>query len=362
MSFTVDYTNWQTAAKLEELRLAYSERMAVTAGGFRRYGNDVNGKGIWSSGDASAADVFAIGTDAHHVNFMGTMQGFAANADVLDRFVSASDSPKTFAELAGESDMTPFEFLCKEVLGTETGLYDGEDFGFRRSTDGETFSRGAIQAGDIIGEWLFEDLASVFDVLLLTKADLEWDVDAEWTEYEEAASGSSWFETSIADAKSFAEAVYGPTFYHPPRKPQAYAGMDRVENDPDPDQWQGYLYSSRNVPQPATESLFMFLGGEEPLAEVVDYFTEAEVNHFFLATRGDGDEFQDGLGYVENAWNAAGTEKELDEQGDVVGSLDVPEWPEEEMEDGSSGVVSRVFNGVSPRAVIDWKFSDQGVV
>lgn len=47
--------------------------------------------------------------------------------------------------------------------------------GFRRSTDGATFSHGPIQSGDIRGPWIFEDLQAALSALKWTAAEMAWD-------------------------------------------------------------------------------------------------------------------------------------------------------------------------------------------
>jgi len=51
--------------------------------------------------------------------------------------------------------------------------------GFRRSTDGSSFSYGAMQAGDAIGPWIFEDLQKGFGALGQTTLQASFSRDGE---------------------------------------------------------------------------------------------------------------------------------------------------------------------------------------
>jgi hypothetical protein len=59
-------------------------------------------------------------------------------------------------------------------------------YGFRRSTDGSSFSYGQMQAGDIIGPWIFEDLQRGIGALRMKKTKViatkitHAGVDPEW--------------------------------------------------------------------------------------------------------------------------------------------------------------------------------------
>jgi hypothetical protein len=351
MSFTVNGTNWQTAAKLEELRMAYSERLYVRSGVWRKWRNDGSGKGEWVIGDGTSGDALAVGTDISHSLFFSEMQQFLSSSFNIQLFVPPGDyssnraDVSTLAELATAASMAggAWEYLCKEVLGTGTGLYDGTNYGFRRSTDGVTFTRaapgGAMAAGDIIGEWVFEDLKDVFNALTITRV-----AAGEAYDGVSLAEGSSFGHETLAEAK--AAAVTAKTVY-------ADAGSTYSE---------AYLVLDDYWYDPPRYGASYYAGEFKLLAEVAagleSYFTAAVQNYFAFIELRSG-EFVSTGGVVRDLFNHGGT-KALNVRSDLYGDHTTPAWPTGTPAAGDQIDAGwQVKSGAYKFAVIDWKFSDQ---
>jgi len=121
---------WQ--ALLDELVLAYSERRQAL-----------------SQSAYTAAD----DRDVQAASYWTTLQGWI-ETNCLS-FIDHVSGPLT-------GDNTAFLYFTLATFRAAAGLHAD---GFRRSTDGSSFSYGQMQPGDIIGPWIFEDLQKAFSVL-----------------------------------------------------------------------------------------------------------------------------------------------------------------------------------------------------
>jgi hypothetical protein len=138
-----DWTSAQDTAAANEIVLAYSERRQCV-------------------GDA-AVDPLEAGDNAQDTAFWKGMQDWVE--DNCSKWVDDSNfSTATEYDAIGDVAYTLSSFR------TEAGIADG----FRRATEWPTdwtdyedaaYSYGPIQAGDIRGPWIFEDLQKAFDAL-----------------------------------------------------------------------------------------------------------------------------------------------------------------------------------------------------
>ena len=128
-SFSINYTNWQSLDKLNELQLAYSERMQVLG--------------------VAPQDLITAGTDIQAVSYWTTYQFFLEN--YCTNFVNPGDVPNNFTDV----------YAWRSAAGLNSN-------GFRKSTDGLNFTYGTMEEGDIIGSWIFEDIRKGFSALKWT--------------------------------------------------------------------------------------------------------------------------------------------------------------------------------------------------
>ena len=130
-AFTIDNTNWQELAKINEIQLAYSEHVQAIGGGAQANKTE--------------------GVDIQSAAFWNVYQNWLENN--CDSFVNDG------VVIVGENDITMFDV---DTWRASAGLNAS---GFRRSTDGTNFSYGIMQEGDIIGDWIFDDLIKGFSAL-----------------------------------------------------------------------------------------------------------------------------------------------------------------------------------------------------
>jgi len=147
-----DHLQDRTAAN--EIVLAYSERRQCV-------GND-------------AIDPLASGGNAQDTAFWKGMQDW-----VLDEAQRTSGDNRWVDYTQYIDGESSFPFLTLSAWKTNSGLADG----FRRATSYDPavndwtdysdpmYSYGTIQAGDIRGPWIFEDLQAAFDALRWTRRD-----------------------------------------------------------------------------------------------------------------------------------------------------------------------------------------------
>jgi len=221
--FTVDGTNFQALEKLEELRLAYSERVytalprtaqssvsvsvplyknAGVAGstinytppyGHQRYVWDaVSKEWTWETGDGLAGDSVPSGVNIQAYRFFNEMQKVVACE--CWRFAKFGESPYNsdearpegyynyaIADIAFSPNFENFSpYYHAEGQGCEkffqyAGLWeDADNWGFRRAvttSDGvPVIGRGFFEPGDILGSWIIEDLVCAFEKLTTTAA------------------------------------------------------------------------------------------------------------------------------------------------------------------------------------------------
>lgn len=172
--FTIDATNWQQIEKLEELRLAYSERSYLVTGKYKKFVWDATASIYkWIDGDGTEADKLQNNIPAHGkgfngqcVEFFSGIQGFLFNnfqllaRSLTDDLAGADNIYFGFASTAG---MEFFKSVGGNLWVSET------DFGFRHN-DGTKDIEGAFvfergwrtsAAGDVVGYWQVEDILAV---------------------------------------------------------------------------------------------------------------------------------------------------------------------------------------------------------
>ena len=208
-AFTINYTNWQTLSKINEIQLAYSERRQV----------------IGQSASANTTE----GTDVQSASYWNIYQNWLESN--CTSFVNHGSIPDVF------------------TLATWRASAGLNANGFRRSTDGSSFSYGNMQAGDIIGQWIFDDLIKGFSALKKTKSAGGWNnngennsiyVNSGWfyadtpeeawaAAFDEAVQLFNNFSPVSANAYPEAEARGGHRAWEGPK---AAAGIDRRYNYP----------------------------------------------------------------------------------------------------------------------------------
>ena len=192
-----DWTSAQDTADANEIVLAYSERRQCV-------------------GDA-AVDPLDAGDNAQDTAFWKGMQDWVkTQVDPTSGNSKWIDHTQT---IEGEESL-PYYTL--PAFKYNSGLTGGDDsgtdrvVGFRRATTwpadwtdyaDAAYSYGPIQAGDIRGPWIFDDLQKAFDALRWT-----FDVDnGEYDSLRKQSYGSS--DTSYADALSSAKADWDSSSY-----------------------------------------------------------------------------------------------------------------------------------------------------
>lgn len=150
--FSITWENWQTIDKIRELAVAYHERLVAIPEAFRSTVSDI--------------EIPEIGDDIQAASFFADMQ-------------SGIDQMATlYINHTIDHDNKTAPYIVQFTLSTfrsEAGLHAS---GWRRSTNGFTFEYGVMQAGDIIGDWIFDDLRKALSTL-------------KWT-YDNCTSVSSW--------------------------------------------------------------------------------------------------------------------------------------------------------------------------
>jgi len=177
--FTITKDNWQQIDKLEELRLAYSERSVVFTGNHRRYiWNPTSAIYEWKDGDGTAADKLQNNLPDHGKKFNAQcvaffrgiqdfVLGYCGNAarSLTDDLTGSPSVPSGYYSYLnflyyGEANAS------KEFFRAAGGglFVDENTFGFRRATGAANengkliISRGAAQEQDVLGAWIIDDL------------------------------------------------------------------------------------------------------------------------------------------------------------------------------------------------------------
>jgi hypothetical protein len=197
-AFSVTKDNFQQAAKMEELRRAFSERVrtnvarvdplppgscySIGAGylhktdgvpspaflydpawGYQRF-SEIAGVGQWLQGDGTSADVLPAGIKIQKPTLISRMQEVIA----CTCHIHTKDKDDLSAGTQIRFGLTPgggCEEFFQYVGG---GLYTNtNNWGFRRAfitdeTGAPVMTRGFAQPGDILGPWIIEDLVACF--------------------------------------------------------------------------------------------------------------------------------------------------------------------------------------------------------
>jgi hypothetical protein len=178
--FTLNHDNFQTLEKLEELRLAFSERYYACNGKFRKYVWQDNTY-RWVDGDGTASDTLQntmptiadlpVGHNLQAVAFYRGIQDF-----INDGGAVADDWPRLIKFARPDAETAPFFETIDAFFQTVGGdLYtSAEDFGLRRSVetnpDGSPIMvRGLAEPGDILGPWLIDDLIACLSAITATR-------------------------------------------------------------------------------------------------------------------------------------------------------------------------------------------------
>jgi len=162
-------TDWTAKAIPDEYRKAYSERDKAIGGSWRKW------TGSWGVGDGTSGDEITAGTDIQAKVFWATIQQWCETN--CTAFIDTTET------IGGDSttDWTDFNFADATAMWA---AISGKT-GFRRSTNGTTFTtEGVMQVGDVIGKWIFEDLAAAFGVLIKIGKQGSWDWQGGSTENE----------------------------------------------------------------------------------------------------------------------------------------------------------------------------------
>lgn len=178
--FTLTSLNFQTLEKLEELRLAFSERYYACNGKFRKYvwQDDTY---QWVDGDGTAADILQntlptidgqpVGHNLQAVAFYRGIQDF-----INDGGATANDWPKLIKFSIPDAETSPFFETIEPFFQAVGGdLYtSAEDFGLRRAVDVDAqgtpvIVRGLAVPGDILGPWLIDDLIACLSSITATR-------------------------------------------------------------------------------------------------------------------------------------------------------------------------------------------------
>jgi len=178
--FTLNHDNFQTLEKLEELRLAFSERYYACTGKFCKYVWQDNTY-RWVDGDGTASDTLQntmptitdqpVGHNLQAVAFYRRIQDF-----INDGGAVADDWPRLIKFASPDAETSPFFETIEAFFQTVGGdLYtSAEDFGLRRAADtapdgSPVIVRGLAEPGDILGPWLIDDLIACLSAITATR-------------------------------------------------------------------------------------------------------------------------------------------------------------------------------------------------
>lgn len=131
-AFTIDYTNWQELAKIQEIGLAQSERDCAVSDG-------TPSSGINEGDDIQTVHARQTWLEDNCVNFVDHTQAINGAASI-PMFTLAS---------------------WRSAAGLNAS-------GFQRSTDGISFTYGLTTGGYIIGDWIWDELAKGYSALKWT--------------------------------------------------------------------------------------------------------------------------------------------------------------------------------------------------
>ncbi|MDD3276075.1 MAG: hypothetical protein PHP93_03380 [Kiritimatiellales bacterium] len=175
--FTISGENWQQIEKLEEIRLAYSERCKFSGQyGWQKYVWK-DGWYQWVQGDGSEADRLQNNIPAHGKGFnLQTLNFWSA----IQVFFTRVESMAWLNDAYQQTQHVTFKQFCQRAGG---GLYTSEtDYGFRRVIEydddknpvfrrlfmeGEGAYENYMEPGDIIGPWVLEDILLALSVPLV---------------------------------------------------------------------------------------------------------------------------------------------------------------------------------------------------
>lgn len=178
--FTLTGRNFQTLEKLEELRLAFSERYYACNGRFRKYVWQDNTY-QWVDGDGTAADSLQstrptianqpAGHNLQAIAFFRGIQDF-----INDGGAASDDWPRLIKFAIRDAEASPFFETIESFFQAVGGdLYrSADDFGLRRAVDlaqngSPVIVRGLCQTGDILGPWLIDDLIACLSAITATR-------------------------------------------------------------------------------------------------------------------------------------------------------------------------------------------------
>jgi len=170
--------SWQTL--IDELVSAYSERKTIVS----------IGKGFGPS-----PYVATVGKNVQTKTYWATLQSFLETNCIY--YIDHVNGPLNVAN-------DEFVYFSLSTWRTIAGL---NALGFRRSSDGVNFSYGQMQAEDIIGPWIFEDLQKGFSALKWTM--IGWGNNniggqPNWVDWD----AIEWIGTFYATSPSTAETNY----------------------------------------------------------------------------------------------------------------------------------------------------------
>lgn len=167
--FTINASNFQLVSKMEELRIAVSERSRMLSAGWVYWNSEDEILQLTSDYDKHINNGFSQGVNCQDYKIWSALQSYAyacifgaINPDNDYSGWNATGPSPTYYSIYGDNYFLAF---CSEIGG---GVYGGpDDYGFRRwigeyNEDGtKKFQRGYAQNGDYLGSWIIDDLKSI---------------------------------------------------------------------------------------------------------------------------------------------------------------------------------------------------------
>ena len=224
--FTIDGTNWQE--KAEELRLAFSERRRHRVLGLNmRYAYQEDTK-RWEwdeNGDGTENDVLPAGANIQTINFWAFMQTQLMGYQIYVTVFPADTETWTLA--IDEPVRSPGSWLHACQLLGGSFYTDDTDYGWPRAAeldeDGNpVMTRGVMQAGDIIGEWIITSLVEMMSTMKYINHSIKKTEIASWS----IIASVYWPSGIITDYEA------------------AYARLLTILNDEDPPEFAHFGLSS----------------------------------------------------------------------------------------------------------------------
>lgn len=254
--FTISKDNYWQLDKMEELRLALSERYAFVmptegAAEYRSY-SIVDGAYSWIKGNDSVDDTLGANEPLKGFNLQAYTFYNEQQIAIQDELVFLYAYPDSsyydidadiydFVDFKIDVSFKSFLEFCKYCGGT---LYTSdEDYGWRRVseiTDGEpVFSRGAAEIGDYLGGWLVEDLVLAYEHLktaqfypqtapnainarIYNKGSIETSATSIWFGFDSVYSTD--YRTLVVDGEAISETV-------PSTTPMSISFVDRGNDE-----------------------------------------------------------------------------------------------------------------------------------